>query len=240
MTITSASFLAPTGLLPDRRRVPVLVIVLLLHAALLLLLLLLAPPVPKGKPGSGTMVAVNIASPTPERAQPTVQPKPRVSPQRTAPQPEVIVQVPNAPPAKWSFGDPALQGFDLRKTEPAEAPAQAVAGANLPDSAVVGVAPDGSKLYAAEWQREPTDRELSFYISKARYSGPGSYGLIACRTAPRFKVEDCKAIGETPGSGLGYAVTEAAWQFRVKPPRVDGEYQVGTWVSIRIDLRAGE
>ena len=219
---------------------PVLAIVILLHAALLLLLLLLAPPQPKGKPGPGSMVAVNIASPTPQRAQPKVQPKPQVSPQRTAPQPEVIVQVPNAPPAKWAFGDPALLGFDLRKTTPAEAPAQAVAGANLPDTAVVGVAPDGSKLYAAEWQREPTDRELGFYLSKARYSGPGSYGLIACRTAPRFKVEDCKAIGETPGSGLGYAVVEAAWQFRVKPPRVDGEYQVGTWVQIRIDLRAGE
>ena len=240
MTTISASFLAPTGLLPDRRRVPVLAIVILLHAALLLLLLLLAPPQPKGKPGPGSMVAVNIATPTPQRAQPKVQPKPQVSPQRTAPQPEVIVQVPNAPPAKWAFGDPALLGFDLRKTTPAEAPAQAVAGANLPDTAVVGVAPDGSKLYAAEWQREPTDRELSFYISKARYAGAGSYGLIACRTAPRFKVEDCKAIGETPGSGLGYAVAEAAWQFRVKPPRVDGEYQVGTWVQIRIDLRAGE
>jgi len=240
VTTAPASFLAPAGLLPDWRRVPVLAVVIALHVLLLLLLLLLAPPQPKGKPGPGSMVAVNIASPTPERARPTVQPKPRVSPQRSAPQPEVIVQVPNQPPAKWSFGDPALLGFDLKKTERADAPAQQVAGANLPDTAVVGVAPDGSKLYAAEWQREPTDRELGFYLSKARYSGPGSYGLIACRTAPRFKVEDCKAIGETPGSGLGYAVVEAAWQFRVKPPRVDGEYQVGTWVQIRIDLRAGE
>lgn len=239
MTTAPASFLArPTGLLPDWRRVPVLVIVLVLHALLLLLLLLLAPPQPKGKPGPGSMVAVNIASPTPERARPTVQPKPRATPQRSAPQPEVIVQVPNQPPAKWSFGDPALLGFDLKKTERAEVPVQAMAGANLPDTAVVGVAPDGSKLYAAEWQREPTDAELAFYIrGKGR---PGAYGLIACRTAPRFRVEDCKAIGETPGSGLGYAVQEAAWQFRVKPPRIDGEYQVGTWVSIRIDLRAGE
>ena len=99
---------------------------------------------------------------------------------------------------------------------------------------MVGVAPDGSKLYAAEWQREPTDAELAFYLRKARYAGPSAYGLIACRTAPRFKVEDCRPIGESPGSGMGYAVNEAAWQFHVKPPRVNGDYQVGTWVSIRI------
>ncbi|OYQ33234.1 hypothetical protein CHU93_03095 [Sandarakinorhabdus cyanobacteriorum] len=217
---------------------PVLAAVIALHVLLLLLLLWLAPPQPKGKPGSGSMVAVNIAAPMPQRARPQVQPKPRVTPPRAAPQPEVIVQVPDAPPAKWSFGDPALRGFDLRKLERAEPQAAQLAGANLPNTPVVGVAPDGSKLYAAEWQREPTDAELAFYIKgKGR---PGAYGLIACRTAPRFKVEDCKAIGETPGTGLGYAVQEAAWQFRVKPPRVDGEYLVGTWVSIRIDIRPGE
>ena len=220
---------------------PVLAVVIALHVLLILLLLLLAPPQPKGKPGVSSIVAVNIAAPSPQRAKPTPQRQAVRPPSpRSAPQPKPMVTAPDAAPAKWSFGDPELRGFDISKVPQAESrPAQMAAG-GPPDSAVVGVAPDGSKLYAAEWQREPTDRELSFYISKARYSGPGSYGLIACRTAPRFKVEDCKAIGETPGSGLGYAVTEAAWQFRVKPPRVDGEYQVGTWVSIRIDLRAGE
>lgn len=217
----------------------VLAIVLGLHVLLILLLLLLAPPQPKGKPGVSSMVAVNIAAPTPERAKPSPQPKPVARPPspRSAPQPEPMVTVPDAPPAKWTFGDPDLRGFDIAKIPQAEAPAQ-VASGGPPDSAVVGVAPDGSKLYAAEWQREPTDAELAFYIrGKGR---PGAWGLIACRTAPRFKVEDCKAIGESPGSGLGYAVQEAAWQFRVKPPRIDGQYQVGTWVSIRIDLRGAE
>jgi periplasmic protein TonB len=235
LTATTVSFLAPvTGILPERRRVPVLIVVAALHVLLILLLLLLAPPQPKGKPGRDAMVAVNIAAPTPERAKPTPPKPPRPLTKRAAPQPEPIVTAPDAAPAKWSFGDPALRGFDLNKLPPAEtAPAQ-MAQAGPPDSAVVGVAPDGSKLYAAEWAREPTDAELAFYIrGKGR---PGAWGLIACKTIARFKVEDCRPIGESPGSGLGYAVTEAAWQFRVKPPRINGEYQVGTWVSIRIDL----
>jgi protein TonB len=175
-----------------------------------------------------------VAAPTPQRAQPKPQQQKRAEKAPSNPQPKPMVTVPDAPPAKWSFGDPALRDFDLSKLPPADsAPAQ-MAESGPPDSAVVGVAPDGSKLYAAEWQREPTDAELAFYLRKARYSGPGAFGLIACRTAPRFKVEDCRPIGESPGSGMGYAVNEAAWQFRVKPPRVNGDYQVGTWVSIRI------
>jgi periplasmic protein TonB len=227
----------PRGLWAQRRRVPVLAIVIALHIGLILLLLLLAPPPPMGKPGVASMVAVNVAAPSPQRARPKPQQQAQKTPSNPQPRPEVVV--PDAPPAKWSFGDPALRDFDLNKLPAESAPAQ-MAEAGPPDSAVVGVAPDGSKLYAAEWHREPTDAELAFYLRKARYNGPGAWGLIACRTAPRFKVEDCRPVGESPGSGMGYAVNEAAWQFRVKPPRVDGTYQVGTWVSIRIHITPGE
>lgn len=236
-----ATYLArQRGWLPERRRVPVLLIVILLHIALILLLLLLAPPKPKGKPGVNSITAFNIAAPSPQRARPKPQQQKQEVKAKSNPQPKPLVTVPDAPPAKWSFGDPALLGFDLKKVPQSDsAPAQ-MADAGPPDSAVVGVAPDGSKLYAAEWQREPTDAELRFYLQKARRAVRGDFGMIACRTAPRFRVEDCRPIGESPGSGLGYAVNEAAWQFRVKPPRVDGEYQVGTWVSIRIDIRPAD
>ncbi|WP_137679728.1 hypothetical protein [Aurantiacibacter suaedae] len=102
-----------------------------------------------------------------------------------------------------------------------------------PDSEIVGRAPDGSPLYAAQWYREPYPSELSGYLSTAR---PPGWGLIACKTAPQWRVEDCQIVGESPqGSNIARSVLAASWQFLVRPPRVDGEYQVGSWVRIRID-----
>jgi protein TonB len=37
------------------------------------------------------------------------------------------------------------------------------------------------------------------------------------------------------GSMMGRAVLAAAWQFRVRPARVNGREQFGSWVRIRID-----
>lgn len=101
------------------------------------------------------------------------------------------------------------------------------------DTAVVGTAPNGEPLYAAAWYREPSDDELRGYLSTA--SGPG-WGLVACRTAPDYRVEDCVGLDEFPnGSQITRAVLAAAWQFRVRPPRRGGKPLVGAWVRIRID-----
>ena len=103
------------------------------------------------------------------------------------------------------------------------------------DSERVGTAPNGEPLYAAQWYREPTNQELSAYLPKNMPDG-GGWGLVACKTAPRFKVEDCVELGNSPpGSRLAGAVRQAAWQFLVRPPRVGGKSLVGTWVRIRID-----
>jgi hypothetical protein len=65
---------------------------------------------------------------------------------------------------------------------------------------------------------------------------PVGWGLVACRTVEDFHVENCQTIGESPlGSGFAKAVRQAAWQFLVRPPRIDGKPQVGAWVRIRID-----
>jgi len=98
---------------------------------------------------------------------------------------------------------------------------------------VSGSGPNGEPLYAAAWYREPTDAELAGYLSTA--TGPG-WGLIACRTAPNYRVEDCIRIDEYPaGSNIARSVLAAAWQFRVRPPRIGGEPKIGEWVRIRID-----
>ena len=98
---------------------------------------------------------------------------------------------------------------------------------------VGGAGPNGEPLYAASWYREPYDQELSGYLSTAQ--GPG-WGLIACRTVPDYRVEDCVMVDEYPnGSNIARSVLAAAWQFRVRPPRIGGRLKIGEWVRIRID-----
>ena len=100
------------------------------------------------------------------------------------------------------------------------------------DTERVGTAPNGEPLYAAAWYREPTDEQLGDYLSTA--SGPG-WGQIACRTVPDYRVEDCVAIDEYPsGSQINRAILAAAWEFRVRPPRLGGRPLVGSWVRIHI------
>lgn len=101
------------------------------------------------------------------------------------------------------------------------------------DSEVVGRGPNGEALYNAEWAREPTDAELSGYLPR---NAPDGYGLVECRTIPNDRVEDCIELENYPaGSHLASAVRQAAWQFRVRPPRKGGKPLVGSWVRIRID-----
>lgn len=101
------------------------------------------------------------------------------------------------------------------------------------DSEEVGRGPHGEVLYAAEWARHPTDAELGGYLPR---NAPDGYGLIACKTVAGNRVDDCIELDQSPrGSHLASAVRQAAWQFRVRPPRKNGRPMVGEWVRIRID-----
>ena len=225
--------------------------VLALLAEALLILAFLSidfTPEPPPKPPA-RMVSISIEQdeqPAPEpakakakQAPPSVQPP--SSPQ--APAPDTPVVTPPAvppPPAIIPTRNTELAGFDLSKVPrqtPAAAPGKGKMGPpdlGVPgDSKRVGSAPNGAPMYAAAWYREPYDSELSGYLQTA--DGPG-WALIACRTVPEYRVDDCVGLDEYPdGSHIQRSVLAAAWQFRVRPPRVGGVTKYGEWVRIRID-----
>lgn len=158
--------------------------------------------------------------PAPEQPLPPRPPEPKVMPTITTP-----VERPPAPPTPpQAVRPPSGQVYG---------PPSPGRSSSSGDSERVGTAPNGEPLYAAAWYREPRDDELRGYLSTA--SGPG-WGLIACRTAPDHRVEDCVGLDEYPnGSQINRAVLAAAWAFQVRPPRLGGRPLVGAWVRIRID-----
>ncbi len=98
-----------------------------------------------------------------------------------------------------------------------------------------GEGPGGAQLFNAEWYREPGHAALAGYIKHE--VPPGAWAMIACKTIEDYHVENCQQLGESPeGSGLSRALREAAWQFLVRPPRINGKAQIGAWVRIRFDF----
>jgi len=125
-----------------------------------------------------------------------------------------------------------LAAADISKLPKAGNGAGSGSGSGAGDSEVVGRGPNGDLLYAADWARKPTNAELSGYLPP---DAPDGYGLIACKTLPQNRVDDCVELENYPrGSHLASAVRQAAWQFRVKPPRKNGHDLVGEWVKIQI------
>jgi hypothetical protein len=99
-----------------------------------------------------------------------------------------------------------------------------------------GEGPGGERLFNAEWEREPTRAEMVTYMPAGVETG---WGMVACQTIPGNRVENCRSIGESPGSGLSRMLRLAAWQFHVRPPRIGGKPQIGAWVRIKFDLIRG-
>jgi protein TonB len=61
--------------------------------------------------------------------------------------------------------------------------------------------------------------------------------MVACKTIPGDRVDDCIEIDQSPrGSHFASAVRQMAWQFRVKPPRKGGHALIGSWVRILIEI----
>lgn len=230
---------------PAGRRATGISTALLLEGLLLLLLSSLGVVgSPQGKrPALVSFTASSQPESAPEPAkssppEPEVRAEERPEPRPHEPTPPQPAAPPAAPPIIPVVREapPAPAPPPPRPAPPADGPVYGPPDTGSPastDSARVGTAPNGEPLYAARWYREPYDDELRGYLSTA--TGPG-WGLIACRTAPDFRVEDCIALEESPrGSLINRAILAAAWQFKVRPPRLGGRALVGAWVRIRID-----
>ena len=239
-----------------RRKMLSLGIALVIEALILVLLLTLGAQIAGEKDGDETVTEF-AASDFSEPAEPEAEQPPEAQPESAAP-PSEAPPVPERPtpldlpeperpkPPIVSNPTPAPPP---PPAQPAPRPSPTIGARINPnrnygpsdpgpsrtstDSERVGTAPNGEPLYAAKWYREPTDRELAGYLSTA--NGPGA-ALIACKTVPDYYVEDCVLLSESPqGSMMGRAVLAAAWQFRVRPARIGGREQFGSWVRIRID-----
>jgi protein TonB len=221
---------------PLARRASGLALALGVNLALLLVLLTLGViPLPDRKPSKATIV--DLIPEDHSRAEHSPAPAPRKA-SRPLPKPPPVVL-----PVKPTIAPPpvAETPLPLLELSAAEMAASDIghmpkAGRSAGDSEEVGRGPHGETLYAAEWAREPTDAELAPYMPRNARDG---WGLVACKTIPGNRVEDCVELGNSPpGSHLASAVRQAAWQFRVRPPRKNGRAMVGEWVRIRIDYVA--
>lgn len=226
----------------QRRGVAILLTVLI--EGLLVLLLLSLAAAPEGKRETATRLTSFSLAPAAETAKPAksdaAEARPTVE-QPTPPEEVPPLETPTPPSPNRSFIEMSRE--DMAASDIGALPKQARAAAgsgSAGDSALAsGQAPNGEPLYRAEWYREPTDGELAFYLPKNR--PPGSWAIIACRTIENYQVENCQSLGESPpGSGIAHAMRRAAWQFRVRPPRVGNKPLVGAWVSIRFDFNRAE
>ncbi|MEO6580483.1 MAG: hypothetical protein ABIN83_04970 [Sphingomicrobium sp.] len=210
-----------------------LAIALTLLAELLFLLILLgfgpSSWVPTRQSSQSTDVIFLPEPPAPRAPRaPSKSEKPR------APTPVRAPVLPPSPLAKSPYVKVTEQEFaaaDISKLGSAGGQGKETG----PSSASAGTGPGGVTLYQAEWFRRPTSAEINGYMTKNVEAG--SWAEVACKTIPDNRVENCQALDESPpGSGLARAIRQAGWQFRIRPPRIDGKPMVGTWVRVHIEF----
>ncbi|PTQ07745.1 hypothetical protein CLG96_16445 [Sphingomonas oleivorans] len=239
---------------PARRRAATLALVVAVHVLMLIMLLRLAPspaPPPPAPRAPITFEIMPEARVAPARTRAAKARRAQGGAARRAAVPSLAPVPPVAPPmptssAIWSQVIPitseqfAAADIARMPSRPAAQDGEGTgesgtaAGQGSGDTDGPGEGPNGEPLYNAQWYRQPTRAELDAYLPPG--TAQSGWGMIACQTVPDYRVENCREIAQSPaGSGLARAVRQAAWQFRVLPPRAGGKTLVGAWVRIRID-----
>ena len=237
-----------------RRRAAGIAIALLLEALLIIAILSLsmrsAGP-EAGKRGLSTFsLEAESESASSDKSEAETPVTKAQKPEFTPPIPKPLLPPVNpvkAPPPSPDFIKVSKADFDAMDLS--KLPASGSAGAGDTKGAGQGskglmgpgAGPGGAQLYPVAWYREPYDSELAPYLANARAVPAGATAEIACRMIEHYHVENCQILGENPrGTGLAKALRLAAWQFLVRPPRIDNKPQLGVWVRIRFDFDKAE
>jgi protein TonB len=229
---------------PVSRRLSGFGLALAINLALLLVLMTLGVLPPPGQKTSRDTVVDLIPEGRRAAASETRKAdnhRERVDANKPIPKPPAIVLPAKptiaAPPQPKDHVQPWIEmtSTDMAAADISKLPAGGSGSAG--DSEAVGKGPNGEVLYAAEWARRPTDAEIGGYWPRNKTG----WGLVACKTVPGNRVEDCMELDQSPpGSHLASAVRQAAWQFRVRPPRKNGRAMIGAWVRILIEIQPSD
>jgi len=236
----------------DRRRALSVALTILAHVLLFLLLLRVGPQLPIFKKRDVRPVVFDVSQTPDDATTQTTKGETKTKvrqPGGGAPakksvepveRPQTPTEAPPPPPVPFPAEKSLFELGDISKLQrhAGDAPVANTsdgqsAGADSGSAYGPGEGPGGQRLYYAEWYTEPQQSQLGPYLPNN--VPKGSWGLIACRTIPDYRVENCRTLGESPlGSGISRGLREAAWQFRVRPPRIGGQPVIGAWVRILI------
>lgn len=222
---------------PLQRRLSSFALALAINLGLLLLLIQLGVVALPHKPRSTSLTIDLMPESRSASAERTATQQRKASANAPVPKPPPIILPvkPTIAPPSTSKSQPWIE---MSKDQLAAADISTLSAngaGGQGDSEVVGRGPNGDPLYAAEWAREPTNAEIAGYWPR----GKSGWGLVACKTIPDNRVDDCVELDQSPaGSHLASAVRQAAWQFHVRPPRKGGRALIGAWVRILIETES--
>jgi hypothetical protein len=220
-----------------RQRVLAIALTLLAELIFVILLLGIAPKIIEKIEPPRLPLTVDLEPATPEaKKAPRPKAKPKTVKSASAPvksRPVTPPLPPTTPLAKSPLVEMSKE--DLAESDISNLGTHGDSSGKSASAMGPGEGPGGARVYGVEWVVEPTDAELSYYTPKG--IEPGSSADIICKMIENYRVENCMLGGESPmGSGLARAMRLASWQFKVRPPRVNGKPLLGTWVRIHFDF----